>query len=538
MRTVNLIGLFRSGTNYARAILEWNYDVRIMFDGYGWKHAMVPTFSNFSELGYPDGKLLVIVRNPYSTLLSWYQYATSNGRNLKAETGSFSSFIRSRICFRDDSNKALAPEYLFVNPVEMWNSVVWNHLSVARQTGGFVVEYDELLRSPEATCDRIAGHLGLARKTTDFVVPENVLRNMNDRRKPKLKSRYLTRKPFDASYELESEYVREYSDADLAFVTRALDPDVLDRAGIRRRERTEQEEAPVLCTVSGDPRLLSCACFLESNRRLENLPVHLIPFDEDVSLTRQLAELYDTELVTPDPKWDRVGKALFGAEEYRPGVPAWKYFRKLNVFDGSARKVVFADSNVVLLNGLKRAFDALQTHDLVFGDRSKDNRNFPPWAAQLLNLLDPNLRHGFNASFWVTRCDLFANLDVEALAGRPGFRTMLGKAPEQSFMQLLAVVSGKRLGALGEIDETVRPTLWGDVSPAADIACALAGKATRNGRVPLAIKWSGTAFHRKEAMRSAEVYRSLFDGILEKTRGRPALVEALTDQYRIAVEGA
>jgi hypothetical protein len=538
--SINLIGLFRSGTNYARAILEWNYDVRITFDAYGWKHAMVPTFSNYSSLSHPDGGLLVVVRNPYSALLSWYNYATTNGRNLLADTRSFSSFIRNRICFRDGTNKSLAPEYWFANPVQMWNAVVWNHLSVARQVGGFVVEYEALLRRPESTCDEIARHLNLTRKTGDFAIPGNVLRNMNDRRTPRVKSKYLTHKEFDGSFELEREYVGQYADADLAFVTRSLEADVVNRSGIRLEARAEPEadDSPALYTVSGDARLLPFACFLESNRANDNLPVRLIPFDEDIALTRELASLYGAQWVEPDPKWDRLGKALFGAEEYRPGIAAWKYFRKLNVFDGSPRLAAFADSNVVFLNSLARAFDALQSHDLVFGDRSKENRNFAPWAAQLLNILDPNLRHGFNASFWVTRCHLLADLDIDALVQRPSFRVMLGKAPEQSFLQLLALLSGKRLGGLGEIDERIRPTLWGDVSPPAEIAFALANKVTRNGKVPLAIKWSGTAFHRKEAMKSSEVYKLLFDGILERAAGCPELVQALTDEYRIAVDKA
>ena len=110
---VNLIGLFRSGTNYVRTLLEWNYNLTVNYDGYGWKHAVVPTFSNASRFTYPDGKVLVVVKNPYSVLLSWYKYAINNGRNIRGDTGSFGSFIRNRIYYQDDFNKSLAPEYYF-----------------------------------------------------------------------------------------------------------------------------------------------------------------------------------------------------------------------------------------------------------------------------------------------------------------------------------------------------------------------------------------------------------------------------------------
>jgi len=230
---VNLIGLFRSGTNYARTILEWNYDVTVNYDAYGWKHALVPTFSNASRLTYPDGKLLVVVKNPYSVLLSWYKYAVNNGRNIRGDTRSFSSFLRNRIYFRDDFNKSLAPEYYFPDPVQMWNSVVWNHLSVAEQTGGFVVEYEDLLRSPEETSSIIAHHLGLSRKGAEFICPRNIVRNMGDGLSRDNRSRYITKKEFDSSYYLDREYVREYSEDDLTFVTQSLDADVIKRSGIR-----------------------------------------------------------------------------------------------------------------------------------------------------------------------------------------------------------------------------------------------------------------------------------------------------------------
>lgn len=534
---LNLIGLFRSGTNYARTILEWNYDVEVVYDAYGWKHAMVPTFTDFSKLTYPDGKLLVVVKDPYSTLLSWYNYATKNGRNVRGDTRSFSTFIRNKIYFRDDNNKSLAPEYYFTDPVQMWNSVVWNHLSVASQTGGFVVEYGELLLSPEETSSKIASYLGLKRKSAEFLCPKNILRNMNDGINTDEKSRYLTRKVFHSSYQLNREYIHEYSEDDWAFVTRSLDADVIRDSKIRLDGYSDDasDMSPVLFTVSGDARLLACACFMESNRGLDELPVHLIPFDDDILMTKQLADIYGARFITPDPKWDRLGKAIFREEEYRPGIPSWKYFRKLNVFDGTPRKVIYADSNVVFLNGPQHALDVLKTHDLVFGGRSKQGRNFSPWAGQLLNILDPNLRDGFNASFWVTRSDLFSDLDIELLQ-RPKLRVMLGKAPEQSFMQLAAVLLRKRLGALGEINESIRPTLWGDVSPIREISHALEHKMTLNGKIPLAIKWSGRAFHKKEAIRSANVYEPLFVRVLDRVGHCPKLTKALNVQYKIAVQ--
>lgn len=534
---VNLIGLFRSGTNFTRTVLEWNFDVDVVYDAYGWKHAFVPTFSDFSPLGYPDGKLLVVVRNPYSALVSWYRYATGNGRNICGDTRSFSAFLRGRVYFRDDTNSSLKPEYYFSNPIQMWNSVVWNHVSVAKQAGGCVVEYDELLRRPEATCNRIARHLGLKRKSEDFEIPQKRLRNMHDGMQSKQKARYQTNKQFDGSGQLDKDYLAEYSDEDLAFVRESVASELASMAGMEPDAKGQAEIPAALCTLSSDSRLLPLACLFESNHGLEKLPVRLIPFDDDAPLTLELAGIYGAEVVEPEPKWDRLGKAIYGNAEYRPGIPAWKYFRKLNVFDGTRRRFLFADSNVVLLNSVEKAFRVLDKYDIAFGDRSRKGRNFPPWSTFVLNRLDANLEDGFNASFWVSRADFFNDMDIETLINRPGIRAMLGQAPEQSFMLLMAVLLRKRLGALGEIDEDIRPTVWGDVSPPKEIQHVLEHNVTRNGKIPLGIKWSGAAFHRKEAIASAQVYRGLFDRILEQVSSSPGLVAELKKQYTLAIGG-
>lgn len=247
---VNLIGLFRSGTNYVRTLLEWNYDVKVNYDAYGWKHAVVPTFSNASRLTYPDGKVLVVVKNPYSVLPSWYKYAVNNGRNIRADTRSFGDFIRNRIYFRDDTNKSLAPEYYFPNPVQMWNSVVWNHVSVAEQTGGYIVEYEDVLCSPEEAASRIAHRLALTPKSAEFIHPQNVVRNMGDRGSRENRSRYVTKKKFESSYYLDGEYFREYREDDLIFVTKSLDADVITRSGIRlaKHGRSHSDISPAVYT--------------------------------------------------------------------------------------------------------------------------------------------------------------------------------------------------------------------------------------------------------------------------------------------------
>jgi len=226
---LNLIGLFRSGTNYTRSILEWNYDVAVFYDAFGWKHAPVPTFTAASPYEYPQDKLLVVVKNPYSTLRSWYKYVTQNGRNIRAATGSFAEFLSRPIVFFDENNKDVAPEYYYQNPIQMWNAVVWNHVSVAERLNGVVIDYDRMLAEPETVCGLLAGKLGLVRKSEEFSEPEQVVLNMNDRTRPKDAAKYTTGRKFDKSYFEQKKYLDDYMQSDLDLVGQGMDDALLVR---------------------------------------------------------------------------------------------------------------------------------------------------------------------------------------------------------------------------------------------------------------------------------------------------------------------
>lgn len=230
---LNLLGLFRSGTNFTRSVLEWNYDVEIFYDAYGWKHTVVPTFTRTSSFKYPKGGLLVVVKNPYSTLRSWFSYARKNGRNLRCNTDTFGQFLSHPIIFFDEGNPGISPEYYYSSPIQMWNGVVWNHLSVADQLGGSVVDYDMMLIDPETCCDRIARIQGFTRTSQEFTVPEQVTVNMNDAMRPAEKSAYTLKRKFDKSYFTEKQYLQDFSEEDMSWVSRELDARLLKRLAKR-----------------------------------------------------------------------------------------------------------------------------------------------------------------------------------------------------------------------------------------------------------------------------------------------------------------
>ena len=59
--------------------------------------------------------------------------------------------------------------------------------------------------------------------------------------------------------------------------------------------------------------LLPFACYLESNPGVDRLPVDRVPFDQDISLTKELAELYGARQVKRDSKSVSRRKAIVGA---------------------------------------------------------------------------------------------------------------------------------------------------------------------------------------------------------------------------------
>jgi hypothetical protein len=74
------------------------------------------------------------------------------------------------------------------------------------------------------------------------------------------------------------------------------------------------------------------------------------------------------------------------------------------------------------------------------------------------------------------------------------------------------------------------------VSSPKEIEHALQEGMTRNGKIPLAIKWSGTAFYRQEPIKFPSVYESMFDEILEHVGPGSELAGALKRQFRVSVK--
>lgn len=234
LRDIALFGLFRSGTNYTRTVMEWNYRCRLVTDVFAWKHGFYPVVVDRSRTEYPDIDVVFVTKNPFSSIASLYSYYTQNGRNIFAAKD-WKQFLAGRFVIYD-SFQEHSPQYRFANVVEYWNCMNWNYYSIRRPGMTRVhVRYEDMLERPLETAGMAAGTLGLsARFSADsgFRVPQRVTRNMGDRERRK-DDDYLTERTFSRDHYESREYLRRFDTADLEFVVSRLDIPLVAELGYR-----------------------------------------------------------------------------------------------------------------------------------------------------------------------------------------------------------------------------------------------------------------------------------------------------------------
>ena len=232
MKTIALFGIFRSGTNFTRTVLEWNYHCQLVTDVFGWKHGFYPIIVERSRMEYPPTDMLFVTKNPFSSIYSLYNYYQTNGRNILA-AGDWKHFLRQRFVTYDFFQER-SPQYRFANVVDFWNSMNWNFASVQRpDISTLHVRYEDMLSTTLETAESAARKLALEKKFSSpsrFRIPTRVTRNMGD--KPRQDERdYLTDRPFDKKTYAEKSYYRLFDKDDIAFVLNNVDIDLARHLG-------------------------------------------------------------------------------------------------------------------------------------------------------------------------------------------------------------------------------------------------------------------------------------------------------------------
>lgn len=227
-KTIAVLGCFRSGTNFTKAVLELNFDCKVVNDVFGWKHGLVPIVSKslHQAFQFQYDERYFVTKNPYSFLVSLYRYFDEVGLNIRASKG-FDQFLRNPIVVFDQS-QADSPKMKFRTPVEFWNFMNWHYASLHDIEH---VRYEMLIQNPEAIATKLANKLGLTRKDVPFSVPKKKVKRMNDKTQYQDLNHYQTKEEFDAKSYLNDDYMKQYSQADKAFVFEALDHDLVKDLG-------------------------------------------------------------------------------------------------------------------------------------------------------------------------------------------------------------------------------------------------------------------------------------------------------------------
>lgn len=230
MTEICIHGAFRSGTNFARALLELNYECRTYFDKFGWKHDLYPIITKSSDLSYPKVPSLLVTKGPFSLISSLFNYAHATDHNItsSAKEG-LSIFLRTPFIIHD-GKRGDVPELYFDDPVSYFNAYHWNLLSaVQRKENGFHWRYEDLMTNPEQIVLPLAEHLGLTRVTEAFEIPVNKMKKLGDRSHDT--SQFTTTDQFDRNKVQPSTFMAAFSHDDVEYIRGRLSRDLIDRLG-------------------------------------------------------------------------------------------------------------------------------------------------------------------------------------------------------------------------------------------------------------------------------------------------------------------
>ena len=228
-------------------------------------------------------------------------------------------------------------------------------------------------------------------------------------------------------------------------------------------------------------------------------PITVIPFDDYIEDVARLAAEHNIELATPDPDIDGFAQDLFEQEEYRPGIEAWRYMRKLNAFRLGDEPFCFIDANSVILSDLEAEVVAPILEPLGDGiayySTSIRGRTINEPSLAFLNAMNPTVENGYNASFFVATSK-FLDVDICRMIARDTpARTMISRAPEQGFLALYLAYSGRKAHHLANLLPECginHSSIYGIVK-APDGTFRFSSGPSMGKRV-YALKWTGQVF--------------------------------------------
>ena len=298
-----------------------------------------------------------------------------------------------------------------------------------------------------------------------------------------------------------------------------------------------------LFTVASDSRIADLAVLLESASRVTTLPLHVIPFDDNIELTKKLCAIYGAVLCGIEPLWDELGLHVFGKAahlERGSDVKAWRYFRKFNSLSlAKGEALMFLDANSALLTDPVALLSSCGKEKVVFGHFSKPGRNISRFGKFLIDTLAPERMtyHGYGASIWLVPAGKLIPSMFEDLLQFREIASLVGPAPEQGILNLVIALQGISTGLLREVTDNLEYWI---IAPQSD----LTEKATRfsqgwllsrdgkqSERYLAAAKWTGNYHHGAFAFPQRALHRIFVDMVLNKVAPSDRLAKELKFLY-------
>ncbi len=217
-----------------------------------------------------------------------------------------------------------------------------------------------------------------------------------------------------------------------------------------------------------------------------DLPLVVIPFDDDVAQLRGLTETFAFELLEGDElsDLDRLARALW------PDAAETGRLRKLAAFTGRFETFLFLDADVVVLDQLGHLFTTFTGADcdLLFADADLD------WVYRPGPLRDELVAQGApgaNTGVFLSRRGVISGGDLRALAPELVRRVPeLATRDDQSVINLCLDRLGRRARRLSDADPAIAMSAWAGAT-AGRRSATCASHCDETGRWLPLLHWAG-----------------------------------------------
>lgn len=252
-----------------------------------------------------------------------------------------------------------------------------------------------------------------------------------------------------------------------------------------------------------------------------SMPLRVIPFDEKTDQIQAVIDRFpeiDLRMVAADPRADQIGKRVFGEREYRPGIPSWRYVRKLNAFIGHDAPFVFLDCNAIALYDYAHLLNELTPlgwPTFLFGSRSAVNRTIrAETGREVLNRLNPGLRAGYCCAFFMSHGGAIDWHVLDAIC-QQSLAKLIGKSPEQGILAFYIAIKGNSHRMLAELDPrfgVIRPEPL-KLDPENKVLRVSSGK--RADTIKVSLSFTGQDYHEEQ-----EAIKAFLDTLLANQGNR------------------